>query len=175
MELDAIWFEECQIHFILSDLILWRGSYLGDIVQKHFNNGLHVDIYRPVSFKHGMIKGTSKLYLNSSLNDLDLHSRLQFLEKETSVLVFSLYLDEIWHAAMTCRSFQAHTNFIGMINIESRGLYLCNFKKNMFEIGLCGDALKPMTFIFGMMMDMSKVHLLNDLDVHSRSQGCEKA
>ena len=34
---------------------------------------------------------------------------------------------------------------------------------------------KPITFILGMMIDRTKLYILNDLDLYSRSQGYKKA
>ena len=61
-----------------------RELYLCDFAKKNrsaFNFGLYSSIYRPISFKHGMIIGTAKLCILICLDDLDPYSRSQLNEK----------------------------------------------------------------------------------------------
>ena len=50
--------------------------------------------------------------------------------------------------------------------------------KYTFDIVMCKDTCEPICFKLGMMVNTSKLYsdcILNDLDVHSRSQGYGKA
>ena len=53
-------FDEPHTQCILSDPY-WREKTLCDFVGKTLSVGLHLDIYRPTSFKHDMMVETTKL------------------------------------------------------------------------------------------------------------------
>ena len=67
-----------------------------------------------------------------------------------------------------------------MIDIQVRELNFSDFRENMFKVGLHMDAHKLISFKLGMMIEATKLYIfiavqINNLDCHSRSQGCEKA
>ena len=43
--------------------------------------GMHLDSYKPCPFKRGMMIANTKLYFDTSMNDLDLHPRSLGSEK----------------------------------------------------------------------------------------------
>ena len=47
--------------------------------KKPFNIGVYLDIYNPIYFELDMIIETTGLFIDISLNNLDLHSRSQFV------------------------------------------------------------------------------------------------
>ena len=57
-----------KLILVLSSPLSIRGrvSYLCDFVKKRYI-GLHLDIYRPISFKCGVMMGTAMLYILISL------------------------------------------------------------------------------------------------------------
>ena len=50
--------------------------------------------------------------------------------------------------------------FSSKIDIQSRKLYLCEFSKNMFDIGLCSNTYSTMSFSHGMMINMTTLYIL---------------
>ena len=116
---------------------------------------LHSDIYRSISFQLCMMRGTNKLYI---LIPVWMTLRKQkfcccflffFLAN------FSIHLDDIWKAAMTC-SVQADR----MIYIQGNKLHFGDVMKNVFNIGLCLDAYELIFYVLGMMINMTKLYIL---------------
>ena len=62
-----------------------RELYLRDFTEK--KHLLYSDIYRPISFRLGMMMGTTKfLHFDISLDDLDHHSSSQLYEKSKTLV-----------------------------------------------------------------------------------------
>ena len=80
-----------------------------------------------------------------------------------------------WPASL----FEIMLSSFGMINIHGREFHLGDFMKNSFNIGLCSDTYELISFKFGVMVDMTKMYSfhisLSNLDLHSGSQGYDKA
>ena len=60
---------------------------------------------------------------------------------------------------MTCWSDQVQANSPCMIDKQSRELYCSDFIMNMFKIGLHLDGYELTSFIFGIMIDVTKVYI----------------
>ena len=73
---------------------------------------------------------------------------------------FSIDFDQIWYDAMTCWSVQVHANFVCMISIQGRELNFGVCKMYMFKIGWCLDAYEPISFKFGIMIDITELCIL---------------
>ena len=89
--IDTCWSDELHTHFISPNQYSRERTQLRWIHQENFNIGLHSDIFRLISFILGVIIETTKLIVlfENSLNNFDLHSRLQLCEKaESSALIF---------------------------------------------------------------------------------------
>ena len=73
---------------------------------------------------------------------------------------FLIDLNEIWYATIIWWPVQAHVEFFRKIYIQGWELYTFSFIKNVFNIGLHFDTYKPICFECGIMMDMTKLHIL---------------
>ena len=62
--------------------------------------------------------------------------------------------------------------FFSIISIQGRGLFLGNCVKQATDIGLHSDVCVPMSFKRGIDTTCTS---LNDLSIHSRSQGHEES
>ena len=69
--------------------------------------------------------------------------------------------------------FKLLKNLVRMINIQWRDLNFIYLTKCMFKIGWCLDTYKPISFILGIMVNMTKLYIMipcvNDFDLHSNS------
>ena len=89
-------------YFILSVQYLWERAVLMWFHSKNFNIGLYSDIYRQISFKHGIIIETSKFYILISV-----WMTLTFIQEIKSFGIhfladLSIDLDEIQYVATSC-------------------------------------------------------------------------
>ena len=69
-------------------------------------------------------------------------------------------LDDVEYAAMTCWFVEAHAKFV----LQGRELYLSDFLKYAFNIGLHSDTYIPVYFKLGMVVDMTKLHILRSVN-----------
>ena len=76
--------------FILSCSISIQGTefYLCDFCNKNFNIGLYSDTYEQISCRLGVMMEITKLYSDTSLDDLNLHLTLQFCEESKTSVPF---------------------------------------------------------------------------------------
>ena len=139
-----------------------------------FNVCLYSDIYRPISFKLGMmIETTSLLHFCVSLEDLNLHWRWQLCDKSKwSLPIFKKIWQSICHSLLSCWSCISFAQVI------------CKWGNSADVISK--NIQRPVsgqlwTVLFQTWSDaehgwaLQFDSSLNDLDVHSRSQGYGKA
>ena len=108
-----------KIIIIIIIIIIIREPYL-DVhgsVKKDFNVGFHSDIFRPISFKLGMMIETTKLNIFVSLDDRDLQSRSQLYKRKknkknptTSVPILSRIRVSIWSIRFTFSCVRTRVN-----------------------------------------------------------------
>ena len=133
------WFAVLVTH--ATDQFSWeKTSYL--IVSKNLYAGLHLDSYRPVSFKLDMVALNSTF--DTTVDDFDLHPRSQLYEKsKTCVLIFLKISQSILMKFSLLP--QAHAEYSSHgchFNFQWRELSFCDFVIiHTSNAGLCLDNL----------------------------------
>ena len=140
------------------------------VTWKHtFYVGLYSSFYSPISVKHGMmIETTKNQHFDTRLNDPDLHSKSQFLEKSnTSVFVVLEISQWIWiqfSMLLVCWSSYFcclwDCLFVCTDSIQKRKFYWFEFIKYTITIILYVDTWKPIYFELGTMLDTDKLNSL---------------
>ena len=102
-------------------------------------------------------KGQTTVHFDTSLDDLDFHSRSQFYEKaKPSAPIFSVRFQSISRKSRLLAQSGGLLKLIlilfCMVNIQGRELYFRDFIRCTFYIGLCPDTFEPVCFKLGMML-----------------------
>ena len=130
----------------------------------YINVGLHLEIYRPISFKLGMKTDTTicniLLPFWKILTFMQGHSCMRKQEHlhtfpilQSISLKFSMLKQ--WLGLLKFMQIMFHA-----INIQGRALYQTDFMTNTFNIGLCLDIFEPVSFKLGLVIAVPKVYTL---------------